>query len=1128
MRILGIALVGLIMIVVGVVYFGPNFVDWNKYKPLLAQAVERHGGLRLYIDGPVELRFLPSPRFAASAARLAISSESGEQELGSVETFEAHVALAPLLFGTVRVTSIGLTRPTLFLGSFIDAAGSWPESTVQDDPTGAAGEGRTITLDSASVTDGTLVFQDPENGQVHLFENWNATLALSSINGPYRAEGSFDFGGLPLTMAVSLGHLDRTGTPATIRVEMPDKQGTLVFKGTVNLDTDPALNGNLTIGGPDFTAFSLSVARALGHAFTLPKALDKTWKVQATITAGHDRTDITNIDAQLGGMRLMGILGAEFGATTAITTDLALGHLDLGAFGVTIERPGTELAGYGQHLRDTADALAPMLLALNDVSAFLSISAEAISVGGEMIRNFNFETTLETGMINITALSAKLPGGTNITIAGKLDTHAATPRFIGRSEIRSDNLRTVLHGWEITPDDLPADRLRKVALTTDIDFSTDYLHFENVVLDFDSTIVKSDLRLQFGDQPRLRIDLAADTINLDAYLPSMPPGDTPATDLPGTESLAALAGLLQAADTEVHLKVGAMRVRDAVLEDVTLEAAAETETIMVRRLSIGAVAGAAISVSGTLTAIAADPHADMIFSVNAGSTARLVRLAGIRVADRISNLGEFDFNGRFRGTFRDMQLIGRLNALNGTAAVKASILPLSVAPVRALEVTLQHPEARDLIETFFTKRWTGTGPIGAGTLTVTLDAREDNDFDIDARLVLADGELHLDGVLRDTETDPVLNATVAFSHPAVAQLLWIFAPDFMPGKAGLGTASMSVDVAGDSRSASFSRLKIATGGTAITGKGRLDFDGPRPRIDLVLDLDLLDLDPWLPSDDTAGIPVAAATLPLILVLTPPDRPWSRERIDLAPLHAFDATATLTAESVIYRSHRIDELTTTMTLAEGDLRIETFRGNLAGGTLSATGRLQPVRPPRIELAFAIIGARSEPSPGTGDSALGISGTMDYESRLSSRGQSEFELVSALQGDGQLTMRDGIIDGIDLEAIGALLETQKKEVDLLALAQNATKSGSTPFDRLSGTFSISGGMLETKDLTLVSPVATGETTAVIDVPAREINARSSFRLTDHPDAPPIGIWHSGPVANPRTVLNIKAMQTRVLRD
>ena len=109
----------------------------------------------------------------------------------------------------------------------------------------------------------------------------------------------------------------------------------------------------------------------------------------------------------------------------------------------------------------------------------------------------------------------------------------------------------------------------------------------------------------------------------------------------------------------------------------------------------------------------------------------------------------------------------------------------------------------------------------------------------------------------------------------------------------------------------------------------------------------------------------------------------------------------------------------------------------------------------------------------------------------------------------------------------LKQLDRSVDFLLLAQRAMQGGTTPFDSLTASYKIINGVLQSEDISLKSKSAEGRGTAVVNLPPQEMDVRTQSWLSEHPNSPPIGLRLTGPLDNPRQILDVNKMQSYVLQ-
>jgi uncharacterized protein involved in outer membrane biogenesis len=327
-----------------------------------------------------------------------------------------------------------------------------------------------------------------------------------------------------------------------------------------------------------------------------------------------------------------------------------------------------------------------------------------------------------------------------------------------------------------------------------------------------------------------------------------------------------------------------------------------------------------------------------------------------------------------------------------------------------------------------------------------------------------------------------------------------------------GAFSAKLRLAGDGAKWRADDVAIEAGPAHLAGKATLDASGAKPRIEAQLDATgELALDPYLPvrqSASLAVIPVQAR----VPAPAAPD-PWSREPLDLGFLAGFGGSAALTAEAVRWGTWRLEGARARLEVADGALAVKQLDGKTLGGEVSGEARLGQRFEAKLALRDADIAAM-----GAGDR---IAGKAALDLDVTASGQSPYELVSRLAGTARLSARDGRIGGIDLRAVSDRLHQIDRITDLLGLVRSAA-GGTTPFSTLDGTFRIERGVARSDDLKLVAEAGEATATAALDLPSWTMESLVSFRLTDHPDAPALGMMLEGPIDAPRRSFDTRALQ------
>ncbi|MDE0808166.1 MAG: AsmA family protein [Alphaproteobacteria bacterium] len=1138
MKKLAAVLAGLIVVAIVAILIGPSFMDWNSYKPEITAAVEARTGRKLTIDGAIDLRILPSPQLSVANVRLSNAKGAADAEMIRLDAMQVHVALAPLLVGAVQISSVTLVRPVISLERFADGSVNWELPGGVDGDAGSrdadarlegGAGGVDVRLDGAKIIDGSVIFRDVGVTKPHRIEDLDATIVASSLDGPFSAKGGLTYQGLKTSFEANIGRIGSGRVAAAkLQLDLPGAGGAFSFEGTVDTKAGPSLSGKLIITTKNLRETLDAVAPALDSDAKWPSMLAKPLELTADISGGLARIDVADLIVQLGEARLRGAVMADLADLVSIDAKLVLGRLDLDKFGIFENQdPGAAASSTKGTSAGSDDSEAPSFKLPRNMRAKLSISADGLDHGGSTIRQIRVEGSLDQGTVAVDVLTAQLPGGTNVTVTGTLYADAGLPRFFGRADVVSDNLRTALNWLKVPLDGLVADRFRKGVFSANIDASPKQVDLTNWTFDIDNTSIDGGLTLLLRERPAFGLSLVVDKINLDAYLsasklvgvtnPATVDADDGHADA-GTD----LAKLLSSFDANLLIKIGEVRYRDTVISETTLDATVQSGELVIRDRSVNDVGGAVIKVTGELAGTVVEPSTDINVSVSAKSAAKLARLVGIDVTPTIQNLGGFNFQSKILGSLASLNLDAVLRVAGARLDAKGVVRPLDSPPRLDLALKFSHPKVEQFIA-LFDKDTVAQGlKFGSATAAASIVSRDGPGVDLDATLNLAGGRLTVLGLIKPMAMEPEINARVTLDHPDIVKLISMAAPKFKPSRSEIGPLSLKFAVVGNSKVLSLNALSLRTGPTAFTGDVAVNLVGARPNFSVRLETSDLELNPWLAAT-TPKTKRAVVAVPVKVR----GREWSRDRVDLRALGAFDAELDLSAKKVTYGSYIVDGAGLKAKLVGGRLTLSQFGGGLFGGRIAGSGRLETIDTPAAEMVLKVENADIRAVALAVSNKGQVSGILDYETQLSTRGASEFDMISSLQGNGKIRIHDGSIDGMDLPAVSEQLKKLDGALDFLKLAQRAMKGGTTPIDELRATYSVTDGVLRSDDIALSSKVVAGRTNVIVNLPSQEMDARSRFWLSDHPNSPPIGVHHTGPLDNPRTILDVERMQAYVLR-
>ena len=1089
-----LALAVLILLVVGGLLVLPSFWDWNGEKGRIAALVKEHTGRDLKIAGDVSLRLLPTPAFSAGEVTLANIEGGSDSAMVQLEEMQVRVALAPLLRGDVRVESVTLVKPQVLLEVLPDGRANWSFAAAESGPGGdtsaaaapgpgddapdGAGPGspsgdQSIRVDSFIVEDGTVRYRDARSGRSEMVRGLNAELGADSLRGPFAVSGAAIYQDVPLEFEFNLDRLVENGATAlSLSLTLPQAAASGNFLGALSRHEDlQSLRGRLQGEGEDLARFIRGLPLATPPA-DVPDLLAQPFAVTAEITAsdsgasdgeaGDSEAAAQSVTLKLGEVSMEGDLAVVFGEVPEVTARLSTKTIDMdkllagrpapaaaqkrsetagqvpaaGAAAPGGAAPGGAATGGG----DTTSGGLPQ-----GISATVAFTADALLYRGQTVRQVEVAARLDQGRLDLEKAVAQLPGSSDLSLAGRLDMDGQGPRFGGRIEATSDNLRGLLRWLGADISAVPAERLRRMTLKTAVDAGPSQVTLRDIDLTLDVSRLSGGVAIALRERPGFGIGVALDRINLDAYLPpaggtppataapgsqAAPPQDSPAPETPA-ESVPAGLPLLGHFDANIDLRVGQMTYRGLPLNGLRLDATLQRGGLVVREFSIADFAGSRGQFAGSLANVDRDPSVDGSLDVSVAALSRLAKALGVDAGAQLP-LESFTLSGAVNGNREELRFDQQLDALGGSlrAAGRADLQPGAAAVDASLE--LDHPDLSVLLGELLRD---AAVPAGLGPV------------DLRGRLAAAPSELRLSALEGEVAGTKLLAGDVAMNLAGARPKL---TADLETGVTPL--AALAAPAAG--------AAKDKGGSSGASGTQRSSRAAARER-------------------------------------------WSSKPIDLSALRGVDAEVKLRAAAILVDKARLDDADLEAVLADGVLELKRFNAQAYGGALAVTGTadLRETAPGGLEVAASVTALEVEMNGLLRDLADTdrFSGPVSLESSLNSQGNSEAALISALSGKGKLDGSVTVAATVEEQAGALVLDLLGKKVKEVRGVTDSTTMLFSAFAgapaTVDGTFVVEQGVLRSDDLKLRGRNAEALTAGNVNLPDWRMESRTDvFRDVD----------------------------------
>lgn len=276
---------------------------------------------------------------------------------------------------------------------------------------------------------------------------------------------------------------------------------------------------------------------------------------------------------------------------------------------------------------------------------------------------------------------------------------------------------------------------------------------------------------------------------------------------------------------------------------------------------------------------------------------------------------------------------------------------------------------------------------------------------------------------------------------------------------------------------SLSAMRLELDALSAEGAVEADLGRPRPLVEATLTTGTLALDPYLPE------PAEAAE-------ERPEEPgaegegWPTDPVEVPLPLPVDLAVTVEFAGLEARGVALGEGLVGVRVEDRSARVELARLALYGGRAEGELAVEAGAPHDLGGRLRVADVDLYPLLSTLAGFDRLEGTGNAEAKFATQGASVRDMVAALDGEGEVRLRDGAIRGVD---IGAMV----RRVTSLGRA-GGDEPQKTDFAELGGTFVIADGILTSEDVTLRAPLLRLTAKGRVDLPRRTLDWRIDPRV------------------------------------
>lgn len=1100
---------GLIVLALTMALVGPYFVDWTSYRAEFEREASAVLGRKVTVEGAAKARLLPFPSLSFADVQVA-GTNAGDPAM-TVESFSMDAELAPFLSGEVLIFDMRLVKPKATITIDENGTVDWAvRPSTPFDP-------QRISLERLTIEGGEISLRHAAGGRSHLISGIDAIISARSLAGPWRMDGSLAVDGVATTVAVSTGELEEGGMRLRIQADPAAYPFTIETDGNARMVNGAAIyGGRFGLAARD----EAELRGSNGETFAVNEGADAPpqYRVAGEFSIDHRLIGIDEFRLETGPL--------ENPYTAEGTAFIDLGpepRFEIKADGAQVQfdeavEEGNN--GGGLTFAQRTEALRRLVAGLPDpeMPGTVEVNLPAIVAGDTTIRSVRLSAEPADDGWKVNSLAATLPGRTTLEADGFLT--AGDDFGFSGSLLLAVAQPSGFAAWLSKDVDDSIRRLPAAGFSAKVDIGERQQRFRDLELVLGAAKFAGEIdNLQpEGGRGSMMLRLRGGELDVD-----------------GLAAFASLfvsdGGVNRFDDHDLDFEIAAGPVHAGGISAETLDMALRLKEglLEIDRLSIGNLAGASISATGTIKDFPESPSGNLDASLVAVDLEPLVRLVAKRYPQNGIAAALRRRADGFSGFFQDATLdLVASAAANGDGATGLAVSAHGTSAGTGFTVTASAEGSPDLIggaslNLDFSAQNEDASALMAlyGLPALPLGMTGPGDTSLSMRGTVGKGlqaafafggedlQATFEGVITGYGEDLSAQGGARFTTGDLEP--WLMTAGLALPGLGLGLpVSLQGELAYGGGAIRLSSLNGSVVEAAIAGDLRAELNTGVPHVSGALTLDALDLG------------VAAA---LVLGEAPlqgergslPETPFNA-----SPLLAFTADLDLTAKAVSTGAvFDASDAKMKLRLDADGLRVADLEAAAHGGKMAGLFELRnnggtglfssQLRLDGAELQSVFADSR-------------IAGTGDLAASLTASGKSLSGMVASLSGSGTAAVRDLVIAGVNPQAFQPILAQADqigRDIDAAKTADFAPRiAGEGAFRTASAelAFTVAGGVLRAPPLTLESEGATMTADIRADLAAATVQVTGQIAYQAGEDAlvgsnPVVGFAVEGPIGAAR---------------
>ncbi|MFC3053407.1 AsmA family protein [Kordiimonas pumila] len=495
---------GVFIAIVGTLSLVVSFLDWNEYRDTLADLASKQTGMKVELAGNVSASIFPRPAVSVESVRLSPLLSNYSNTIATADRIDVRLGLMGLFGGDLSIQSLLLDGVTVALEQ--TQAGGWQvKGWPQTDENAETAE---IDLARFELRGGKIDLI-PYGQQPYVIEGLSMELDGHLPMGPLSWEGDFFVRGQKIQTSGQMQPVKSTGETA-LKVAVEAGGASLDVSGRLSNTGD--VTGRVQVAGESINQTAQMAYAFMGEqAASLP---DLPFKLDMQIESANDISRIVSRALSIGGTNgRADITIAQKAESSHVTGTVSLGVIDFNQWSLAGAPDGANtVSAVNQPVNNTLQPVSA-----GNVFGAIDVTIEGIRLRSGLGQRIDSVITIDEQGVGVSQLQALLPGATTVSFNGAIGVGGGK----GKLQLNVENIPDLTKWLELDlADTVPEGRLTTAALKTDIELSGEKWALKNIQGLIDTMSVTGEIQGSISNPIPSNIKLTADTVNLDAYIPT--------------------------------------------------------------------------------------------------------------------------------------------------------------------------------------------------------------------------------------------------------------------------------------------------------------------------------------------------------------------------------------------------------------------------------------------------------------------------------------------------------------------------------------------------------------------------------------------------------------------------------